>query len=107
MSEPEISLLRRKTRLVNGRNPSLGSQGSVYIDKDQVIPQKCYKVKAVDTTAAGDTFTGFFVSAISKGKSPKEALDLASRASAIAVSRPGAAPSVPTLDEVENWEFAE
>ena len=65
------------------------------------------KVKAVDTTAAGDTFTGFFVSAISKGKSPKEALDLASRASAIAVSRPGAAPSVPTLDEVENWEFAE
>jgi len=86
---------------------TLGSQGSVYIDKDQVIPQKCYKVKAVDTTAAGDTFTGFFVSAISKGKSPKEALDLASRASAIAVSRPGAAPSVPTLDEVENWEFAE
>ena len=85
----------------------VGSQGSVYIDKDQVIPQKCYKVKAVDTTAAGDTFTGFFVSAISKGKSPKEALDLASRASAIAVSRPGAAPSVPTLDEVENWEFAE
>lgn len=50
---------------------TLGSQGSVYIDKDQVIPQKCYKVKAVDTTAAGDTFTGFFVSAISKGKSPK------------------------------------
>ena len=86
---------------------TLGFQGSVYIDKDQVIPQKCYKVKAVDTTAAGDTFTGFFVSAISKGKSPKEALDLASRASAIAVSRPGAAPSVPTLDEVENWEFAE
>ena len=36
---------------------TLGSQGSVYIDKDQVIPQKCYKVKAVDTTAAGDTFT--------------------------------------------------
>lgn len=34
---------------------TLGSQGSVYIDKDQVIPQKCYKVKAVDTTAAGDT----------------------------------------------------
>ena len=39
---------------------TLGSAGSVYIDKDQVIPQKCYKVKAVDTTAAGDTFTGFF-----------------------------------------------
>lgn len=38
---------------------TLGSAGSVYIDKDQVIPQKCYKVKAVDTTAAGDTFTGF------------------------------------------------
>ena len=85
---------------------TLGSQGSVYIDKDQMIPQKCYKVKVVDTTAAGDTFTGFFVSAISRGESPKEALDLASRASAIAVSRPGAAPSVPTLDEVENWKFA-
>ena len=55
---------------------TLGSQGSVYIDKDQVIPQKCYKVKAVDTTAAGDTFTGFFVSAISKGKRPKRGTGL-------------------------------
>jgi ribokinase len=54
----------------------------------------------VDTTAAGDTFTGFFLAARSKGDSPAEALALASKASSITVSRPGAMQSIPLAEEV-------
>ncbi len=59
------------------------------------------KVEAVDTTAAGDTFTGFFIGGIQRGLRVKEAMELASRASAIVVTREGAAPSIPTCAEVE------
>ena len=85
---------------------TLGSQGSIYGDKRQKIKQSAYRVKAVDTTAAGDTFTGFFIGSLVKGLSVEQAMDIASRASAIAVTRSGAAPSIPTWDEVEavkNW----
>ena len=62
-----------------------------------------YKVKAVDTTAAGDTFCGYFLSGITKGREIPEILKTASAASAIAVSRNGAAPSIPEYDEVETF----
>ena len=55
------------------------------------------------TTAAGDTFTGFFIGSIAKGLSPKEAMQIAAKASAIAVSRQGAAPSIPELNEVYDF----
>lgn len=84
---------------------TLGSQGSIYADKTQQFPQSVYKVKAVDTTAAGDTFTGFFIGSLVRGLDVKEAMDTASRASAIAVTRPGAAPSIPTWDEVKTTEL--
>jgi len=57
-------------------------------------------VKVVDTTAAGDTFTGYFTAELSRGKPMREILGIASAASAIAVSRKGAAPSVPHMEEV-------
>ena len=79
---------------------TLGKDGCVYDDGMQRIPHGIYPVTAVDTTAAGDTFTGFFIGAVSAGESPADAIRQASAASAIAVSRPGAAPSVPTADEV-------
>lgn len=78
-----------------------GEKGSVYYDGEQGISQEIFKVKAVDTTAAGDTFTGYFVGGILNGKSPEEAMRAAAKASAIAVTRPGAAPSIPTKEEVE------
>lgn len=59
-----------------------------------------YPVPVVDTTAAGDTFTGYFIAATVEGRSPEEALTLASKASSLAVSRKGAAPSIPYRDEV-------
>ena len=63
-------------------------------------------MEAVDTTAAGDTFTGYFIGGILRGLSVGKAMDMASRASAIAVTRQGASPSIPVLREVENFQFS-
>lgn len=79
---------------------TLGKQGSVMLKDGNRIRQEAYKVTAVDTTAAGDTFTGYFVAGLAQKTDDKALLDLASVASAIAVSRKGAAPSIPTMDEV-------
>lgn len=84
---------------------TLGSDGSVYQDETGVYHQEIYKVEAVDTTAAGDTFTGYFISSIIDGMPVKEGLDLAAKASAIAVSRPGATASIPLREEVLNCRF--
>lgn len=81
---------------------TLGKFGSVYQDNKLTVSQSSYNVNAVDTTAAGDTFTGYFVSEILKGNKVKTALNIASLASAIAVSREGAAPSIPKYSEVVN-----
>lgn len=83
---------------------TLGSRGSVYYDGQQKVFQDIFKVKAVDTTAAGDTFTGFFVAGLIAGKEIPDILRTASRASSITVSRPGAAPSIPSITEVEQAE---
>ena len=82
---------------------TLGSEGSVFYDGEHKIRQGIYKVKAVDTTAAGDTFTGFFIAGESMGRDVKESMDMAAKASAIAVSRPGAGVSIPTFSEVEQF----
>lgn len=84
---------------------TLGSRGSVYQDKNRQVNQNIYKVPVVDTTAAGDTFTGYFVSSIIDGMPVKEGLDLAARASAMAVSRPGAVTSIPERKEVLNYKW--
>ncbi len=80
---------------------TLGSEGSVYRDAYREVRQGIYKVEAVDTTAAGDTFTGYFIAALLEGKDVSDALNLAAKASAIAVTRKGAAPSIPMRNEVE------
>ncbi len=79
---------------------TLGSEGSMYFDDGKIYRQGIYKVKDVDTTAAGDTFTGFFIASIIKGMKSEEALSLAAKASAIAVTKPGALDSIPTIEEV-------
>lgn len=83
---------------------TLGGDGSVYRDGNTVLRQGIYKVPVVDTTAAGDTFTGYFIGGLQLGEDPKTALEHAAKAAAIAVSRPGAAPSVPNREEVETFE---
>lgn len=79
---------------------TLGGAGSVYASGARRVRQQAYRVQAVDTTAAGDTFTGFFFAAVADGLPVEEALRRASKASAISVTRPGAAPSIPMLAEV-------
>lgn len=84
---------------------TLGGDGSVYQDETGIYRQGIFKVKAVDTTAAGDTFTGYFISSILDGTPVEEGLKLAAKASAIAVSRPGATDSIPLREEVMNIEL--
>lgn len=79
---------------------TLGTQGSMYADGESRYFQPVIKVEAVDTTAAGDTFTGFFFQSVLSGRDIPYALRLAANASAIAVTRPGAGGSIPSLDEV-------
>ena len=81
---------------------TLGGAGSCCMKDGMVYRQGIVPVKAVDTTAAGDTFTGFFLKAYLEGQDLSAALALAAKASSITVSRPGAAPSIPTIDEIEN-----
>ena len=84
---------------------TLGSDGVVYRDKDQTCRQGIFKVKAVDTTAAGDTFTGYFIAGILAGMAVPDILKMCAKASAITVSRMGATDSIPTMDEVNNTDL--
>ena len=81
---------------------TLGPAGSARYEKGEILRQTGYPVKAVDTTAAGDTWTGYYLARRLCGDLPKDAMDWASLAAAIAVSRPGAAPSIPVLSEVKS-----
>lgn len=81
---------------------TLGDDGSVCSFNGEVCRQAAFRVKAVDTTAAGDTFTGFFFAFLDRA-GVREALRVASAASALAVSRAGASDSVPTVDKVMSF----
>lgn len=81
---------------------TLGERGSVCVQDGGVLVQPAFPVRAVDTTAAGDTFTGFFLAGLLDGLSTAKAMELAAAASAVAVTRKGAAPSIPTRAEVES-----
>ncbi|HAE92213.1 MAG TPA: ribokinase [Tissierella sp.] len=81
---------------------TLGEKGVRFIDGDTVLEHGIFKVPVIDTTAAGDTFTGYFIGSLAKGYDIREALRLSSIASAIAVSRKGAESSIPYMEEVQN-----
>lgn len=79
---------------------TLGSEGSMYLGDGGVLTQRAYPVSPVDTTGAGDTFTGYFLRGALQQVAALSPLELASRAGAIAVGRMGASDSIPTLMEV-------
>ena len=83
---------------------TLGKNGAWAMDRGQRFFQPAFEVKAVDTTAAGDTFTGFFLAGVSSGMPVPAALRRAAFASSIAVNRKGAADSIPTAEEVTSSE---
>jgi ribokinase len=82
---------------------TLGSQGAFVLTKNEKVSVPSYKVDAVDTTAAGDTFCGAFAVALVEGKFLKEALQFASAAAAISVTRMGAQPSAPKRTEIDKF----
>jgi ribokinase len=83
---------------------TLGSQGSLFADGQRFEHFPAAKVKAVDTTAAGDTFVGGFAAALAAGKSEADAIRFGQVAAALSVTRAGAQPSIPTLSDVQAFK---
>ena len=79
---------------------TLGSQGCAYLTEGNVVYIPCEKVKAVDTTGAGDTFCGAFCVALSQGKSIDECLRFALKCATLSVTKKGAQPSIPYLKDL-------
>ena len=79
---------------------TLGKHGCIYIYKNTVLSYGIYNVPVVDTTAAGDTFIGYFIGRLALGDSIEKSLETASRASSLVVSKAGASNSIPTIEEV-------
>ncbi|WP_375277140.1 ribokinase [Alteromonas australica] len=82
---------------------TLGKAGVMMLKNNDCIKVDAFLVDAVDTTAAGDTFIGYFLSAYSNHTDAKRALIRGCAASAIAVTREGAAQSIPTQKEVDRF----
>lgn len=86
---------------------TLGAAGSAaWSVRDGAIEisrQEAFPVQAVDTTAAGDTYTGYFISGLMRGLSLRDCMRQAAKAAAIAVTKPGAAESIPTRDQVDAY----
>ena len=82
---------------------TLGSKGSLYINEEKSFFKSAYKVEAVDTTAAGDSFTGALAVALSNNKNISESMDFASKVGALSVMKEGAQSSLPTLKDVDNF----
>jgi ribokinase len=82
---------------------TLGAQGALFTDGQVFEHLPAPKVKAVDTTAAGDTFVGGFAAALANGKREAEAIRFGQVAAALSVTRAGAQPSIPTLHDVQGF----
>lgn len=82
---------------------TLGECGSIYSDGRETIRQGIYRTEIVDTTAAGDTFTGYFIAGEITGFPVKKSLDIAAQASSIAVSLSGASVSIPKREEIISY----
>ncbi len=80
---------------------TLGDKGSVCFAPDGArVWQDAFRVRAADTTGAGDTYTGYFIAGLTEGLPLQKCMALASRAAAVSVTRPGAASSIPRREEL-------
>ena len=79
---------------------TLGPDGSMYRDKEKTINQGSYKVEAKDTTAAGDTYMGYFAAGLANGLKIEDCMKTASMAAALAVMKCGAAETIPDIEAV-------
>jgi ribokinase len=85
---------------------TLGGDGSLYARDGERIRTPAQAVEAVDTTAAGDTFIGYFLAELLAGEPTVQALTIATKAAALCVTRPGAAVSIPRRSELGQALFA-
>jgi ribokinase len=83
---------------------TLGAQGSLFADGQRFEHFPAPEVKAVDTTAAGDTFVGGFAAALAEGKDEVQAIRFGQVAAALSVTRAGAQPSIPALSDVQAFK---
>jgi ribokinase len=81
---------------------TLGVKGALYAKEGKTICQPSTEVDAVDTTAAGDTFIGYFLAELMTSNDPRAALAQGCLAAALCVTRPGAADSIPSQEEVQS-----
>ena len=82
---------------------TLGAEGAIYFDGARFVRVPAFRTDAVDTTGAGDTFTGFCLYALLRGETPAAALKYGAAAAAIEVTKPGAAETIPEKEEVEDF----
>lgn len=106
-NESETELLGGEKELLKAADTlliTLGSKGFKIVTKNSENIYPCIKVKAVDTTAAGDTLCGGLVARLSVGDSVEDAAKFGSKAASIACTKKGAQPSIPTISEVLNYK---
>jgi ribokinase len=82
---------------------TMGGQGCLYVTSGGEKPFGIYKVKAVDTTGAGDAFNGGLVYALADGRGMDEAIDFASKVAAVSVTSIGCVPGLPTMRDIEKF----
>lgn len=106
-NETELEILGGKENILANTKATLlvtlGSKGFAICDKNGETVYPCMKIKAVDTTAAGDTLCGGLCAKLSKGESLENSAKFGSKSATIACTRKGAQPSIPTEEEVENF----
>ena len=87
---------------------TLGAEGCKWVSKQANTAQTfpAYPVNVVDTTGAGDTFTGYLVAGLDRGLTMRDAIDLAMQAGALMVSREGTADVIPDLKEIQDHRFS-
>lgn len=82
---------------------TLGDKGALLVSDQENYFQEAFKVKAIDTTAAGDTFCGAFAAELDADQEPKLALRVASAAAALSTTKYGASHSIPKRSEINNF----
>lgn len=102
-NDPDIAIRTLVTLGARDIIVTLGEKGSMLINKQGKKQIKSYKVQAIDTTAAGDTYCGYLAMGLAKGGDIASVMDFASAAAALTVTQKGAACSIPSFNKVQSF----